>query len=91
MVCEYDDLLILSVSEFKVYLSLVIIIIIFSLEENIWKSHIMFANAGVAYSKHIVHIYSYHGGDDLRNHLEVSIYLCHLFSFGFEHFFEMYS
>lgn len=26
---------------------------------------------GVAYSKHIVHIYSYHGGDDLRNHLEV--------------------
>lgn len=27
--------------------------------------------SGVAYSKHIVHIYSYHGGDDLRNHLEV--------------------
>ncbi|KAG2294651.1 hypothetical protein Bca52824_041320 [Brassica carinata] len=26
---------------------------------------------GVAYSKHIVHIYSYHGGNDLRNHLEV--------------------
>ncbi|GAV82484.1 WD40 domain-containing protein [Cephalotus follicularis] len=26
---------------------------------------------GVAYSKHIVHIYSYHGGDDLRNHLEI--------------------
>ena len=25
----------------------------------------------VAYSKHIVHIYSYHGGDDLRNHLEI--------------------
>ncbi|XP_059433655.1 topless-related protein 4-like [Corylus avellana] len=26
---------------------------------------------GVAYSKHIVHIYSYHGGDDLQNHLEI--------------------
>ncbi|XP_059635124.1 topless-related protein 4-like isoform X1 [Cornus florida] len=26
---------------------------------------------GVAYSKHIVHIYSYFGGDDLRNHLEI--------------------
>ncbi|KAL5539764.1 hypothetical protein UlMin_003025 [Ulmus minor] len=26
---------------------------------------------GVAYSKHIVHIYSYHGGDDIRNHLEI--------------------
>ncbi|XP_044471816.1 topless-related protein 4-like [Mangifera indica] len=26
---------------------------------------------GVAYSKHIVHIYSYHGGDDLRDHLEI--------------------
>lgn len=25
----------------------------------------------IAYSKHIVHIYSYHGGDDLRNHLEI--------------------
>ncbi|XAR66873.1 hypothetical protein NMG60_11013241 [Bertholletia excelsa] len=26
---------------------------------------------GVAYSKHIVHIYSYHGTDDVRNHLEI--------------------
>ncbi|XP_071733588.1 uncharacterized protein [Rutidosis leptorrhynchoides] len=26
---------------------------------------------GVAYSKHIVQIYFYHGGDDLRNHLEI--------------------
>ncbi|KAF5957371.1 hypothetical protein HYC85_004596 [Camellia sinensis] len=26
---------------------------------------------GVAYSKNIVHIYSYHGGNDVRNHLEV--------------------
>ncbi|XP_047313199.1 topless-related protein 4-like isoform X2 [Impatiens glandulifera] len=26
---------------------------------------------GVAYSKHIVHVYSYHGGDDVRNHLEI--------------------
>ncbi|GMP39598.1 hypothetical protein CsSME_00010367 [Camellia sinensis var. sinensis] len=27
---------------------------------------------GVAYSKNIVHIYSYHGGNDVRNHLECS-------------------
>nr|XP_043619034.1 topless-related protein 4-like isoform X2 [Erigeron canadensis] len=26
---------------------------------------------GVAYSKNIVQIYSYHGGDDVRNHLEI--------------------
>ncbi|XP_076957021.1 topless-related protein 4-like isoform X2 [Bidens hawaiensis] len=26
---------------------------------------------GVAYSKYIVQIYSYHGGDDFRNHLEI--------------------
>uniref|UniRef100_A0A6M2EHW5 CTLH domain-containing protein n=1 Tax=Populus davidiana TaxID=266767 RepID=A0A6M2EHW5_9ROSI len=26
---------------------------------------------GVAYSKHIVHVYSYHGGDDIRNHLQI--------------------
>ncbi|XWS72950.1 hypothetical protein CRYUN_Cryun02cG0083500 [Craigia yunnanensis] len=30
---------------------------------------------GVAYSKHIVHIYSYHGGDDLRNHLEIEAHV----------------
>nr|GME12063.1 topless-related protein 4-like isoform X2 [Ipomoea batatas] len=30
---------------------------------------------GIAYSKHIVQIYSYHGGDDLRNHLEVKCML----------------
>lgn len=36
--------------------------------------------SGVAYSKHIVHIYSYHGGDDLRNHLEVCLSKVHKFS-----------
>ncbi|XVF24780.1 hypothetical protein REPUB_Repub13aG0157100 [Reevesia pubescens] len=30
---------------------------------------------GVAYSKHIVHIYSYHGSDDLRNHLEIDAHV----------------
>ncbi|GLU09671.1 hypothetical protein SLE2022_265180 [Rubroshorea leprosula] len=30
---------------------------------------------GVAYSKHIVHLYSYHGGDDLRNHLEIEAHV----------------
>ncbi|PON99819.1 Topless-related protein [Trema orientale] len=30
---------------------------------------------GVAYSKHIVHIYSYQGGEDLRNHLEIEAHV----------------
>ncbi|PWA73375.1 WUS-interacting protein 2 [Artemisia annua] len=30
---------------------------------------------GVAFSKHIVQIYSYHGGDDLRNHLEIDAHI----------------
>ncbi|KAL4285195.1 hypothetical protein GQ457_16G004370 [Hibiscus cannabinus] len=30
---------------------------------------------GVAYSKNIVHIYSYHGGDDLRNRLEIEAHV----------------
>ncbi|XP_022714819.1 topless-related protein 4-like isoform X2 [Durio zibethinus] len=30
---------------------------------------------GVAYSKHIVHIYSYHGSDDLRDHLEIEAHI----------------
>ncbi|KAL3726618.1 hypothetical protein ACJRO7_031515 [Eucalyptus globulus] len=30
---------------------------------------------GVAYSKHMVHIYSYHGGDDIRNHLEIEAHV----------------
>jgi len=29
---------------------------------------------GVAYSRHIVQIYSYHGGDAIRQHLEVYTY-----------------
>lgn len=31
--------------------------------------------AGVAYSKHIVHLYTYHGGDELRNHLEIDAHV----------------
>ncbi|XP_022946241.1 topless-related protein 4-like isoform X1 [Cucurbita moschata] len=30
---------------------------------------------GVAYSKHIVHIYSYQAGDELRNHLEIEAHV----------------
>ncbi|GJX48189.1 topless-related protein 4-like protein isoform X1 [Tanacetum coccineum] len=30
---------------------------------------------GVAYSKHIVQLYSYHGGDDVRNHLEIEAHV----------------
>lgn len=35
---------------------------------------ISYFSPGIAYSKHIVQIYSYHGGDDLRNHLEVNFF-----------------
>ncbi|KAM3700070.1 hypothetical protein ACJW31_05G072200 [Castanea mollissima] len=30
---------------------------------------------GVAYSKHMVQIYSYHGRNDLRNHLEIDTHV----------------
>ncbi|KAM7475900.1 hypothetical protein LguiB_023143 [Lonicera macranthoides] len=30
---------------------------------------------GVAYSKHIVHVYSYYGNDDLRKHLEIDAHV----------------
>ncbi|XP_007023214.2 PREDICTED: topless-related protein 4 isoform X1 [Theobroma cacao] len=30
---------------------------------------------GVAYSKHIVHVYSYHGSNDLRSHLEIEAHI----------------
>ncbi|KAJ6846109.1 protein TPR3-like isoform X2 [Iris pallida] len=30
---------------------------------------------GVAYSRHIVQIYSYHGGDDIRQHLEIDAHV----------------
>lgn len=34
---------------------------------------------GVAYSRHIVQIYSYHGNEDVRQHLEVYLILNFLF------------
>ncbi|KAM7480337.1 hypothetical protein LguiA_028550 [Lonicera macranthoides] len=40
---------------------------------------------GVAYSKHIVHIYSYHGGDDLRNHLEIDAHVGNVSDLAFSH------
>ena len=33
-------------------------------------------HSGVAFLRHIVQIFSYHGGNDLRNHLEVCLYMC---------------
>ncbi|KAK9715176.1 hypothetical protein RND81_06G147900 [Saponaria officinalis] len=30
---------------------------------------------GVAYSKHLVHVYSYHGPNDLKNHLEIEAHV----------------
>lgn len=36
--------------------------------------------SGVAYSKHIVHLYSYHGSDDVKNYREVCVAIksyCH--------------
>lgn len=32
----------------------------------------LFIFAGVAYSKHMMQLYRYHGGNDIRQHLEVS-------------------
>ncbi|KAF5945849.1 hypothetical protein HYC85_016077 [Camellia sinensis] len=34
-------------------------------------NRVIWSPDGVAYSKNIVHIYSYHGGNDVRNHLEI--------------------
>ena len=43
----------------------------------IFDDFFLLSISGVAYSKHMVQIYSYHGGDDLRNHLEVCLSLSH--------------
>ncbi|XP_060669272.1 topless-related protein 4-like isoform X2 [Ziziphus jujuba] len=40
---------------------------------------------GVAYSKHIVQICSYHGGDDLRNHLEIDAHVGNVNDIAFSH------
>ncbi|XP_050286628.1 topless-related protein 4-like isoform X1 [Quercus robur] len=40
---------------------------------------------GVAYSKHIVQIYSYHGGHDLRNHLEIDAHVGKVNDLSFSH------
>nr|POE99808.1 protein tpr1 [Quercus suber] len=40
---------------------------------------------GVAYSKHIVQIYSYHGGNDLRIHLEIDAHVGKVSDLGFSH------
>ena len=41
---------------------------------HLWWSFLL-SILGVAYSKHIVQIYSYHGGNDLQNRLEVCLYI----------------
>ncbi|XP_042496746.1 topless-related protein 4 isoform X2 [Macadamia integrifolia] len=40
---------------------------------------------GVAYSKHIVHVYSYHGGDELRQHLEIDAHVGGVNDLSFSH------
>lgn len=40
---------------------------------------------GVAYSKHIVHLYSYHGGSDLKNHLEIDAHIGSVSDLAFSH------
>ncbi|GFP88955.1 topless-related protein 4 [Phtheirospermum japonicum] len=40
---------------------------------------------GVAYSKHIVHLYAYCGGDDLRNHLEIDAHIGSVSDLAFSH------
>ncbi|XP_059643467.1 topless-related protein 4-like isoform X2 [Cornus florida] len=40
---------------------------------------------GIAFSKHIVQIYSYHGGDDIRNHLEIDAHVGYVSDLAFSH------
>ncbi|XP_062155997.1 topless-related protein 4 isoform X2 [Alnus glutinosa] len=40
---------------------------------------------GVAFSKHMVQIYSYHGGDDLQNHLEIEAHVGNVSDLAFSH------
>ncbi|KAK9066062.1 hypothetical protein SSX86_015464 [Deinandra increscens subsp. villosa] len=40
---------------------------------------------GVAYSRHIVQIYSYHGGDDVRQHLEIDAHIGGVNDIAFSH------
>lgn len=40
---------------------------------------------GVAYSKHIVHMFSYHGGTELRNHLEIDAHTGNVSDLAFAH------
>ncbi|XP_011073420.1 topless-related protein 4 [Sesamum indicum] len=40
---------------------------------------------GVAYSKHIVHLYAYYGSDDLRNHLEIDAHVGSVSDIAFSH------
>ncbi|KAK3011452.1 hypothetical protein RJ639_012750 [Escallonia herrerae] len=40
---------------------------------------------GVAYSRHIVQIYSYHGGDDARQHLEIEAHVGGVNDLAFSH------
>ncbi|XP_028071518.1 topless-related protein 4-like [Camellia sinensis] len=39
----------------------------------------------VAYSKHIVHLYTYHGGEDIRNHLEIDAHTGNVSDLAFCH------
>uniref|UniRef100_A0A0C9RTU1 TSA: Wollemia nobilis Ref_Wollemi_Transcript_13459_4557 transcribed RNA sequence n=1 Tax=Wollemia nobilis TaxID=56998 RepID=A0A0C9RTU1_9CONI len=40
---------------------------------------------GVAYSKHIVHIYTYHGGNEMRHHLEIDAHVGGVNDLSFSH------
>ncbi|KAF9615189.1 hypothetical protein IFM89_022451 [Coptis chinensis] len=40
---------------------------------------------GVAYNKHIVHVYSYHSSDDIRQHLEIDAHIGSVNDLAFSH------
>ncbi|PIA42393.1 hypothetical protein AQUCO_02000089v1 [Aquilegia coerulea] len=40
---------------------------------------------GVAYNKHIVHVYSYHNSDDIRHHLEIDAHIGSVNDLAFSH------
>ncbi|KAL3528878.1 hypothetical protein ACH5RR_008200 [Cinchona calisaya] len=54
-----------------------------SVNRVIWSPDGSFC--GVAYSKHIVHVYSYQGGNDFKNHLEIDAHVGNVSDLAFSH------
>lgn len=73
----YTEFIFLCFLSYSLNISRDIFAFMYKFERSSKVCFILIDTPGVAYSKHIVHIYSYHGGDDLRNHLEVCLSQVH--------------